>query len=133
MIARIGAIRFTSWVVGFSALYVLIHFTLTHAPGTLFRLPKGAYGCGVALAILGTVIPSYLFGIGLKRAGSQAFAVIGMVGPLGTVFLAWLILGEGVNVTQILGLMLTLGGGVAISLLKDKPPLPSSETLGADR
>jgi drug/metabolite transporter (DMT)-like permease len=133
MIARIGAIRFTSCVVSFSALFVLIHFTLTHPPGTLLRLPKGAYGCGVALAILGTVIPSYLFGIGLKRAGSQAFAVIGMVGPLGTVFLAWLILGEGVNVTQILGLMLTLGGGVAISLLKDKPPLRSSETLGADR
>jgi drug/metabolite transporter (DMT)-like permease len=86
----------------------------------------------VALAIFGTVIPSYLFGIGLKRAGSQAFAVIGMVGPLGTVFLAWLILGESVNVTQILGLLLTLGGGVAISLLKDRPPSVSTETVRAD-
>ncbi|OAI56893.1 hypothetical protein AYO49_03320 [Verrucomicrobiaceae bacterium SCGC AG-212-N21] len=121
MIARIGAIRFTSCVVVFSTVYILVHFTLTHAPGALLRLPAGAYGCGIALAIFGTVIPSYLFGIGLKRAGSQAFAVIGMVGPLGTVFLAWMLLGESVNVTQMLGLVLTLAGGVAVSLLKSEP------------
>jgi drug/metabolite transporter (DMT)-like permease len=132
MIARVGAIRFTSCVVGFSALFVLIHFTLTHPPGALLRLPREAYGCGVALAIFGTVIPSYLFGIGLKRAGSQAFAVIGMVGPLGTVFLAWFILAESVNVTQILGLLLTLGGGVAISLLKDKREVSTTESVEAD-
>lgn len=122
MITRIGAVRFTSWVVGFSGLYVLIHFVVTHPPGALLRLPTGAYGCGIALAIFGTVIPSYLFGIGLRRAGSQAFAVIGMVGPLGTVVLAWLILGESVDVTQMLGLILTLAGGVTVSLLKDAKP-----------
>lgn len=124
MIARIGAVRFTSWVVGFSGMYVLIHFVVTHPAGTLLRLPAGAYGCGVALAIFGTVIPSYLFGIGLRRAGAQAFAVIGMVGPLGTVALAWFILGESVNLTQMLGLVLTLAGGVAVSLLKDAKSQP---------
>lgn len=131
MISRIGAVRFTSWVVGFSGLYVLIHFAVTHPPGALLRLPAEAYGCGIALAICGTVIPSYLFGIGLRRAGSQAFAVIGMVGPLGTVVLAWFILGETVNVTQMLGLILTLAGGVAVSLLKNKPaPRPESVPEG---
>lgn len=118
MVSRIGPLRFTSWVVTFSGLFVLIHFAITHPPGALLRLPKEAYGWGVALAIAGTVIPSYLFGIGLKRAGSQAFAVIGMVGPLGTVVLAWMILGESVNLTQVIGLALTLAGGVAVSLLK---------------
>jgi drug/metabolite transporter (DMT)-like permease len=58
--------------------------------------------------------------------------VIGMVGPLGTVFLAWMILGESVNVVQILGLLLTLGGGVAISLLKDKSPVPAPKAVQAD-
>jgi drug/metabolite transporter (DMT)-like permease len=120
MIARIGAIRFTSCVVVFSSIYILIHFAITHPPGALLRLPAGAYGCGIALAIFGTVIPSYLFGVGLKRAGSQAFAVIGMVGPLGTVFLAWMLLGESINITQMLGLVLTLAGGVAVSLLKSE-------------
>lgn len=122
VVARIGPVRFTSCVVGFSAIFVLVHFCLTHSPSLLVRLSPGAYGCGIALAIAGTVIPSYLFGIGLKRAGPQAFAIIGMVGPLGTVFLGWFILGESLNVTQILGLLLTLAGGLAVSLLRDKGP-----------
>jgi drug/metabolite transporter (DMT)-like permease len=128
VVSRIGPIRFTSCVVGFSAIFVLIHFSLTHPPSLLMNLSSGAYGCGIALAIAGTVIPSYLFGIGLKRAGSQAFAIIGMVGPLGTVFLGWFILGESLNLTQILGLLLTLAGGLAVSLLKDKrAPEPTME------
>lgn len=118
MIARIGPIRFTSCVVGFSSLYVLIHFVLTHPPGAILKLPPGAYGCGVALAIAGTVIPSYLFGIGLKRAGAQAFAVIGMIGPLGTVGLAWMLLGEAINPVQVLGLALTLAGGAMVAVKK---------------
>ncbi|WP_009960858.1 DMT family transporter [Verrucomicrobium spinosum] len=118
MIARIGPIRFTSCVVGFSCLYVLIHFVLTHPPGAILKLPPGAYGCGVALAIAGTVIPSYLFGIGLKRAGAQAFAVIGMIGPLGTVGLAWMLLGEAINPVQVLGLALTLAGGAMVAVRK---------------
>lgn len=118
IVQRLGPVRFTSHVVGFSCLFVLVHFVITHPPGTLLQLPSGAYACGGVLAIAGTVIPSYLFGIGLKRAGSQAFAIIGMVGPLGTVFLAWALLGEPTNLLQLSGLALTLAGGVAISLMK---------------
>jgi len=120
LVKRIGAARFTSCVVGFSGVFVFIHFGITHDIHLLFNLSHEAYACGVALAIAGTVIPSYLFAFGLQRAGSQAFAVIGMAGPLGTVVLAWLLLGESVNAMQVMGLALTLGGGVFVSLLKER-------------
>jgi drug/metabolite transporter (DMT)-like permease len=118
IVKRIGPTRFTSCVVGFSCLFILIHFALTHPLSALTHLPAGAYGCGLLLATLGTVIPSYLFGIGIQRAGSQAFSIIGMIGPLGTVVLAWWLLGETVSPVQVLGLLLTLAGGVAVSLVK---------------
>ena len=132
VVSRIGPVRFTSCVVGFSAVFVLIHFIITHPPAKLVQLSPEAYGCGVALAIAGTVIPSYLFSIGLKRAGSQAFAIIGMIGPLGTVFLGWMILGEALNVVQVLGLVLTLAGGLAVSLFKAKEPDVITQTPEKD-
>ena len=119
-VSRIGPVRFTSCVVGFSCLYILIHYFATHPVEMIFSQRKEAYLCGIVLAIAGTVIPSYLFSIGLKRSGSQAFAIIGMIGPLGTVFLAWMILGEALNPTQIIGLLLTLAGGLMVSLMKGK-------------
>ncbi|MGI9243802.1 MAG: EamA family transporter, partial [Verrucomicrobiales bacterium] len=70
------------------------------------------------LAIFGTVVPSFLLGIGLKRAGAQKFAIIGTVGPLATILLAWLVLGEAMNGVQIAGFVLTMGGGLLVSLWK---------------
>ncbi|MGB3119428.1 MAG: DMT family transporter [Verrucomicrobiales bacterium] len=118
VIAAVGSLRFTSIVVGFSCLFMLAHHGLTRPPGTLLHLPPRVYGCGVLLAVFGTVVPSFLLGSGLRRAGPQKFAIMGTVGPLGTLFLAWLVLGEQVNVLQAGGFLLSLGGGLAASLMK---------------
>lgn len=61
---------------------------------------------------------------GLKRAGAQKFAVISAIGPVATLFLAWAMLGEKLNLFQFGGFILTVGGGLAISLLKEKPGPP---------
>ena len=92
-------------------------------------LRRPAWKLGGFLAIIGTVIPSYLFGWGLQRAGATATAVIGMVGPVGTIVLAWFLLREPVTALQLAGLGLTLGGGLAMSLLK-ATPAPSSPPRG---
>ena len=61
--------------------------------------------------------PALLFSHGLKRAGAQKFAVISAIGPVGTLFLARATLGERRKATQGIGFVLTLGGGIATSLL----------------
>ena len=119
---KIGAMRFTSIVVGFSCLFVLMHYAVTHPFGDLMKLSGPVYGHGAVLAIVGTVIPSFLMGVGLKRAGSEKFAIIGTIGPVGTVVLAWAVLGEALNVGQLLGFALSLGGGLMITLRKGKVP-----------
>ncbi|MFN0130789.1 MAG: DMT family transporter [Verrucomicrobiales bacterium] len=121
MIQRLGATRLMSWVLVISALMVLAHYSATHSWSALAAQPAAAWKLGLAIAMLGTVLPSYLFGWGLKRAGATTSSVIGMVGPVGTVVLAAWILAEPVTALQISGLALTLIGGLSISLLKTRP------------
>lgn len=122
MIQRVGAMRFTGIAVGFSCLFILAHYGATHALPTLARQPAPVYGLGIILAVFGTFAPSVLLSLGLRRAGPQKFAIISTVGPVATLFLAWLTLGEHLNAGQAVGFVLTLGGGLMISVFKEKPP-----------
>lgn len=121
-IRRVGTVRFTGIAIGISCGFTVIHFVATQPVSKLLGLPAPVYGYGIILAILGTVVPSLLMVVGLQRAGAQRFAVISMLGPVATLLLAWGTLGERPNLPQILGFLLTLGGGFAMSLLKEEAP-----------
>lgn len=118
-IRQVGAMRFTGITVGFSCLMILLHYALARSATALLHEPPELYAIGLVLALFGTVAPALLLSIGLQRAGPQRFAIISSVGPVTTIFLAWAVLGERPNLAQTLGFALTLGGGLAISLLKD--------------
>lgn len=115
-VKRIGSTRFTSIVTGISCGMILTHFAITRPVAALLNQTPAIYGWAGLLAIVGTVIPSYLLGIGLRRAGSQKFAVVASVGPIVTLVLAWMLLGETVGTFQAIGFALTLSGGLWISL-----------------
>lgn len=118
LIAEVGSMRFTSHVVGISCLFVLAHFVIQRAVTGPGAIAAGVHAQAMILAVFGTVVPSFLLGIGLKRAGAQRFAIIGTVGPLATLVLAWLVLGEALNGLQVSGFLLTMGGGLMVSLWK---------------
>jgi drug/metabolite transporter (DMT)-like permease len=118
LVTSVGSTRFTAVVVGFSCVFILIHYALQRPVGDLFLGSKELWGLGAMLAVFGTVLPSLLMGVGLRRAGAQRFAVIGSVGPVFTLFLAWLLLGEELHLAQAIGFCLSVCGGVGVSLLK---------------
>jgi len=118
--ARLGAWRFTAFVVGFSCLFILAHYVLTRPLTALVSLPTTVYFNGIWLAVFGTVVPSFLLGIGLRRAGAQKFAVIGTVGPVATLILAWAVLGEIPNLAQLAGFILALAGGLWVALQRTR-------------
>jgi len=120
-ISQVGSMRFTGIAVGFSCLFILTHELITRDVAGLLNQKPVIYGYGLILAIFGTVLPSLLLSIGLRHAGAQRFAVISTVGPVTTFALAWAILGEKPNFAQFGGFLLTLAGGLGVSLLKDAP------------
>jgi drug/metabolite transporter (DMT)-like permease len=65
---------------------------------------------GILIVIFATVLPSFFLSETLHRISTQANGIIGTLSPLITIFLADLILGEGVTWVGITGTILVLGG-----------------------
>jgi drug/metabolite transporter (DMT)-like permease len=130
-IRRVGSMRFAGVAGTFSCVFMLVHSFVSRPASTLLTLPTPVFVDGMILALLGTVAPTLLLALGLRRTTPQRFAIIGAIGPVATLLLAWTILGERPNAAQTLGFILTLGGGLAVSLIKSDPaPRRSSEAPG---
>jgi drug/metabolite transporter (DMT)-like permease len=118
-VRRIGSVRCMAAVCTVSGFMVLFHWACTQPLSSITALPRGVWHQGILLAILGTILPSFLTGIGLRLAGPQKFAVISTIGPVGTLILAASFLDESITPLRVVGFVLTLGGGLAASLLPD--------------
>jgi len=114
LIPKVGAIKFNSYAMSFAAVAVLIHFMLTSTQSVI-HLPFIIYVYGFIMAILSTVIPSYLVSISIKRLGANTTAVIASIGPVSTILQAALLLGESVSALEIAGTGFILLGILVIS------------------
>jgi drug/metabolite transporter (DMT)-like permease len=113
LIPQVGAAKFNSYAMTFACIAVLLHFMLT-SDESLFGLPTIAYVYSALMALLSTVIPSYLVTEGIKRIGSDNAAIVGSVGPVSTIIQANIFLQEPVMALQIAGTILVLIGIVLI-------------------
>jgi drug/metabolite transporter (DMT)-like permease len=114
LIPSIGASKFNSYAMGFAAVAVILHFMITN-DNSLFDLDKKVYTYSFSMAIIGTVIPSYLIAGGIKRVGSGNAAIIGSIGPVSTIVQAYFFLEEPIHVLQLTGTALILVGILMIS------------------
>ena len=109
MIARIGAARFTSLAMLVSTAATLLHF-LVSQPLTALVLPWQIYALGLAMALLSTVLPVFALSAALRSIGAGRAALVGTVGPLLTIFFAWVLLKESISAAQIAGAALVVAG-----------------------
>lgn len=114
LIPVVGAAKFNSYAMSFASLGVLVHFFVV-SDQSLFNLPVEVYGYSLLMAILGTVIPSYLVSEGIKRIGSDNAAIVGSVGPVSTILQASFFLQEPIGGLQLVGTALILFGVLLIS------------------
>lgn len=117
IIAKLGATRFTAYAMLIACLICIVQFLLTHRVDAL-RLPAQVYGLSLLMALVSTVLPAWLMAEGIRRIGAYRAAMIGAIGPVATIFLAWWILSEPVTLVQLGGAALVLGGVLLISLRK---------------
>lgn len=92
-----------------SGLIVVTHFFIARNPTSLIQ-PTNVYLYGLALGVLTTVIPAYFTTEGIRMIGSGKAAIVGSVGPMSTILLAWIFLGEPITSFGIAGTILVLTG-----------------------
>lgn len=114
LIPVIGAAKFNSYAMSFACAAVLIHFLVVNEK-SLLEFELRVYSYSVLMAIVSTVIPTYLISAGIRLAGSGNAAIVGSVGPVSTIILAYYFLGESFSRLQVLGTLLILGGVWVIS------------------
>lgn len=118
MVGRIGSTRLAGLAGSASCVLVLLHFALFGQPHSLAVLPAAVWGNAALMALLSTVLPVWWLSLAIQRMGAGQAAAIGTLGPVLTVFAAWLLLGEALSVLQLAGLALVMFG---VTRLKPKP------------
>lgn len=118
-IARIGATRFTAYAMVVASAASLLQFGVTH-PLSALNLPSRVYELAFAMAIFSTVLPVFLLSYAIRRIGSGNSSLIGSIGPVATIVLAYVFLGERISLLQIAGSSLVLAGVIIVSLNSNK-------------
>lgn len=113
IIPIIGASKFTAYAMLSATAGIFINFLLAGKIETL-NSGTGLWWYGLLLAIVATVIPSFLISNGMKRIGSNNVAIISSIGPVSTILQAHFILGERMFLEQIIGTFLVIAGVLLI-------------------
>jgi drug/metabolite transporter (DMT)-like permease len=114
-ILRIGATRFTAYAMIVSSAASLLQFAATR-PLAALDLPLSVYGLAFAMAVFSTVLPVFMLSWAIHRIGSGSASLIGSIGPVSTIVMAYVFLGEDISWLQMAGSALVLAGVLTIGL-----------------
>jgi drug/metabolite transporter (DMT)-like permease len=109
MVKRLGSLRLVAYAMCVSTVACVGQFFLLRpASGLLQPLP--VYGLSLVNGLLCTVAPVFMTMIAVERIGAGTASQAGMIGPVSTLFLGALLLGEPVTSWQLGGTALVLAG-----------------------
>lgn len=119
LLPRIGTRRFTAWSMIAAATVVLAHNAIANGLD-LFQFPVEIYGLAFFMAIFATVLPTFMISEGIRIIGANNASIIGAIGPVSTILLAYLLLDERLFPIQWLGTFIVIGGVLVITLSKSE-------------
>lgn len=113
-IDKIGPQLFTCLAMLGAATAIFTHFLISaltpEGIGEALNLPLRIYTLGLIIAVFSTLLPSFFMNIAIGKIGAQRVAMLGMFGPLATIFAAIWILGEPFGIWDAVGTAVTVAG-----------------------
>ena len=81
---------------------------ITQPLSLLFAQSWQVYAYAFAMALISTVFPVFLLGLAIRFIGAARASMVGMLGPVLTIFLGWMVLNEPLSIWQIAGACLLI-------------------------
>jgi drug/metabolite transporter (DMT)-like permease len=108
-VKRLGALRLTGVATSIACCLCIAQFFVLRSPSEMVVAPEVIW-LAVLNATLCTFVPVLLIMMSIERVGAGVTAQIGMVGPLSTIALSIVLLGETFNLWMAAGTALVLMG-----------------------
>ncbi len=109
MVKRLGSLRLVGWATTVACLLCLLQFALLRPLSAAIVAPEVIW-LSVLNAVACTAAPVVMVMMAIERIGPGLAAQTGMVGPMSTIVMGVLILGEPFNAWVIAGTVLVLSG-----------------------
>lgn len=120
LVQQVNSTIFTAYAMLAATAGIFLHFII-RGNYSVVHMEPSLWLYGSLLAIIATVIPSFLLSEGMKRIGSNNVAIILAIGPVSTILQAWLFLGEKITWLQIIGTLLVIAGVMLIGWKRNTP------------
>ena len=120
LIPKFGVLKFTCCAMIVSTVCVVAHY-LVRGNWQGFDYPLAVYLYGLAMALLATLLPTFLVSASIERRGASNFSILGSLGPVSTIGLAFVFLGENLSFWQLFGMLMVVFGVGYLSVMLKKP------------
>lgn len=109
-VKRLGAVRLTGLATGVACVLCIAQYLLLRPVDTALHVAPQVLWLSVLNATVCTFAPVLMVMMGIERIGAAAASQAGMIGPLSTILMGVLILGEPFTVWVAAGTVLVMGG-----------------------
>jgi drug/metabolite transporter (DMT)-like permease len=110
MVKRLGSLRLVGLATSVACLCCLLQFVLLRPLGSALEVAPQVVWLSVLNATLCTAVPVLLVMMAIERIGPAITAQTGMIGPLSTILMGVLILGEPFTAWIAAGTVLVIAG-----------------------
>lgn len=109
LVRRLGPLRVSDLVTTASSTAVVLQF-LVMRPLSVLAQPAPVLGYAAVMGLVATILPIYLLAAGIARIGAGRAAMLSSVGPVVTIALGVLVLGERLAPMQVVGAACVIAG-----------------------
>jgi drug/metabolite transporter (DMT)-like permease len=118
LVRRLGASRLVGLATMVACLCCIVQFLLVRPLSAALVVPQVIW-LSILNATLCTAVPVLIVMMAIERIGAALAAQAGMIGPMSTIVMGVLILGEPFNVWIVVGTALVMGGVFLVSKYRD--------------
>jgi drug/metabolite transporter (DMT)-like permease len=110
LVQRLGSLRLVGLATSVACVCCLLQFVLLRPLGAAFAVAPQVIWLSILNATLCTAVPVLMVMMAIERIGSALAAQMGMVGPMSTILMSVLILGEPFTAWIAVGTVLVIAG-----------------------